>query len=293
MRFLHQYSADYDVVLVHGIPFSTAVWATRAAKHCGTPVVLLPHFHLDDRYYHWRCFYDAFRAADLVLASSDLAKKWLFDPLGARAISIPGGAVHMDEFSDLDSKRRRFREVYRKTRPFVLVLGRKTAAKHYRKVIEAAMLLNATGVMIDVVLIGPDEDNVPVAEPFATYLGPQPREIVLGALASCLCVASMSESESFGIVLVEAWMCRRPVLANRNCLAFSGLIEEGKDGLLCRDIEELAAGIRLVAERPELASNYGDAGYQKATAKYTWTHLVDEILPELLTLKRVTNAPSA
>jgi glycosyltransferase involved in cell wall biosynthesis len=293
VRFLQQHSGDYDVVLVHGTPFSTAVFATQAAKQSDTPVVMLPHFHPDDRYYHWRCFYEAFRAADLVLAAPEVAKTWVFDPLGVRAISIPGGAVHIDEFSDLESQRRSFREAYHRDRPFVLVLGRKTGAKHYRKAIEAVRVLNAAGIVIDLVLIGPDEDNVLVTEPFATYLGPQPREIVLGALASCLCLATMSESESFGIVLVEAWMCRRPVLANSNCLAFSSLIDEGKDGLLCRDIEELAAGIRLFVERPELAASYGDAGYQKATAKYTWSGVVDQIVPELMALTAHRESVSA
>ena len=75
-------------------------------------------------------------------------------------------------------------------------------------------------VHLHAVLIGPDDDGVPVDSPNATYLGRQPRNVVRGALMSCIALCNMSTSESFGIVLLEAWLAGKPVIVNKNCAAF-------------------------------------------------------------------------
>src|SRR6185437_7631937 len=62
---------SYDVVLAHGTPFSTPVLAAKIALRHAVPVVALPHFHMEDRYYHWRFYYDAFRSAQRVIAAPE------------------------------------------------------------------------------------------------------------------------------------------------------------------------------------------------------------------------------
>jgi glycosyltransferase involved in cell wall biosynthesis len=101
--------------------------------------------------------------------------------------------------------------------------------------------------------------------------------MVLGALASCLCLASMSESESFGIVVVEAWMCGKPVIVNRDCLAYAELVEEGSDGVLCRNSEEVAQAVEVFVRDSALASRLGQAGRSKAMQHYTWDRVAQDI----------------
>jgi glycosyltransferase involved in cell wall biosynthesis len=281
--FLQQNAYEYDAVLVQGIPFSTAVIATKAVKESGTPVILLPHFHMEDRYYHWRAYYEAFVAADTVLTFPGAVKKQVMDRLGAKAFCIPGGGVNPDEFAKSKAHAIQFCSAHRhkRDRPFVLVLGRKAGSKNYRTVIEAIELLNANGPVVDLVMIGPDEDGVAIKADSVTYLGSQPRDTVLGALASCLCVVNMSESESFGIVIVEAWMCGRPVIVNRDCTAFSELVEHERDGFLCRSPEEVAFCIDRLRQNSALQDALGETGKQKAIAKYTWVGIAALVNHEL------------
>jgi len=273
LSFLQQSAHGYDAVLVQGIPFSTTVIATKAIKESGLPVVLLPHFHMEDRYYHWRAYCDAFIAADAVLTFPNAAKTYVMDPLGAKAYCIPGGGVDLEEFTNLEARAKHFRSEYNGDRPFILVLGRKAGSKNYRTVIDAIELLNANGPVVDLVMIGPDEDGVPVEHDFVTYLGSQPREMVLGALASCLCLVNMSESESFGIVIVESWMCGRPVIVNGDCAAFSELVEHERDGFLCRSPKEVAFFIDRLRRDSSLQHAMGETGKQKAVTNYTWTRI--------------------
>jgi glycosyltransferase involved in cell wall biosynthesis len=267
----------YDVVLVHGTPFSHSVVTAAAAHAAGVPYVMLPHYHFDDRYYHWKGYYDAFRNAALVLAAPDQSVPLFFDRIDARSLRVPGGAVDAEEFTQLDWAVRRFHELHRRAQPFVLVLGRKEGNKQYRRVIDAVQHLRARDIPVDVVMIGADSDHVPLSSPFVFYYASQPRDMVLGALASCLCLASMSESESFGIVVVEAWMCGKPVIVNRDCLAYAELVEEGSDGVLCRNSEEVAQAVEVFVRDSALASRLGQAGRSKAMQHYTWDRVAQDI----------------
>ena len=94
--------ATYDVVLAQGVPFSTPVLVTGIATRQDFPVVLLPHFHMEDRYYHWRQYYEMFRRAQCVIAAPTQAKSMFFDVVGAASTLVPGGGIDLREYGTND-----------------------------------------------------------------------------------------------------------------------------------------------------------------------------------------------
>ena len=277
-EWLTDQAASYDVVLAQGIPFSTPVDVIEIAGRQGVPVVILPHFHMEDRYYHWRSYYDAFRAARCVIASSPELKALVFDAIGATSVALPGGGVDLDEYApaDLPARRAAFRALHASDVPFVLVLGRKAASKNYRMVVDAVAALNASRLRLDLVIIGPEEDGLPLSAPHTHYYGSQDRDVVLGALSLAVCLANMSESESFGIVLVESWLSGRPVVAQRRCMAFTDLVVPGENGLLADSVAELARAIETYLDDPALAARHGERGRALAET-FSWAHLAERI----------------
>jgi FkbM family methyltransferase len=269
--WLRQHAGDYDVVLVQGAPFAPLRWASRIAREAGPAVALLPHFHVEDRYYHWKGYYEAFRDADRVLVFPRTVKERFFDRIDADAAPVAGGGLDLAEYEPANLARcaRLFSQAHRSERPFVLVLGRKAGGKRYPLILEAARL--AAGAY-DVVMIGPDEDRMPVDQPGVHCYGARPRDFVLGALASCACLANMSESESFGIVLLEAWAAGRPVVAQTRCLAFRDLVEPGVNGYLVESPAQLHGCIARYVAQPELAAAHGKAGGELAR-RYAWSEL--------------------
>lgn len=279
--WLETHTADYDVVLAHGVPFASACMGVEAAARAGVPSAALPHFHYDDRFYHWRCYYEAFRRADTVFTSPDSAKARFFDRIGANALTVPGGGVEPKEFADLGPRLEAFRRMHPSGVPFVLVLGRKDGGKNYRQVIEAVRRVRGGGLNLEVVMIGPDHDGVPIAESFVHTCGPKPREVVLGALAACLCLANASTSESFGIVILEAWMAGRPVVANATCPAFRDLVQHGEDGFLYVDEETLAERLAFLIQHPAQAEAMGRKGRERALKYFTWSRIAGIVAQEL------------
>lgn len=80
-----------------------------------------------------------------------------------------------------------------------------------------------------------------------------------------------SSNESFGIVFLEAWSCRKPVIG-MGIGAISSVVTNGVDGLLATpgDAGSLAEKIVTLAANNNLRSQMGEAGYHKTAANYTW-----------------------
>lgn len=264
-RFIVDHVADYDLVVAHNNVFRPAVVAMAEAKRQGVPSILIPHAHLDDDFYHFPDWLQSARDASLVLAAPRAAGEFLAEK-GCTVQYLPAGCDAREIFTDGDVVA--FRRVYGGKRPFVLVLGRKAGAKGYRRIIEAVEQLNGQGHELDVVLIGPDDDGVPVTSVHASYLGRQPREVVRGALLSCAFLCNMSTSESFGIVLLEAWLAGKAVIANRHCAAFHDMAVDQHNALLVTPDELAPALCRLLTE-PDLADRLAANG-QELVARYDW-----------------------
>ena len=264
-RFIADHVADYDLVVTHNNVFRPAVVAMEAAKKHGVPSILIPHAHLDDDFYHFPDLLESARNASLVLAVPKAACDF-FAEKGCNARYLPAGCDASEQFTPLDQEA--FRQVHVSTRPFVLVLGRKAGAKGYRQIIDAVERLNREGVGLQTVLIGPDDDGIPVNKPNAVYLGRQPRHVVRGALMSSVALISMSSSESFGIVLLEAWLAGKPVIANKNCAAFHDMAVHEENALLV-DETGLGDAIVRILRDPELAGRLAEHGREVAQ-RFDW-----------------------
>lgn len=260
--FVREQAGLYDLVLTHNLVFQTATCAITAAREAGTPVVMLPHAHLDDDFYHFPADTALTAQADLVGAVPRAACEF-YRRRGARRVAyVAPGCDTSESYSAEDEAA--FRAVCPTDKPFILVLGRKAGAKGYRSVV-AAVEKVAEQHRIEVILIGPDDDQLPLASAHARYLGPQPRQVVRGALRCCVALANMSVSESFGMVLLESWLAGRPVIVNRHCAAFQDLAVHGHNALLT-DESDLADAIVSLLLRPGFALELAAAGRQTALA---------------------------
>ena len=272
-NYLNQNAGHYDLVITHNVVFKTASLAIAAAHRHGVPSLLVPHAHLDDDYYHFPDLLQTARQSSLVLASPKAAVEY-YQQRQCTAAYLPAG-IDASEFT-APANSTGFHTLYNSSTPFVLVLGRKSGAKNYQATIRAVDEINQQGHALNVVLIGPDDDQLPIQSPHAVYLGPQPREVVLAALHNCMALCNMSQSESFGIVLLEAWMARKPVIANSQCGAFAELAQNQVNALLVTE-HTLSSQLLALLQNPELRESLGQAGYIAAQA-YTWQSMQQQFL---------------
>jgi phosphatidylinositol alpha-mannosyltransferase len=84
---------------------------------------------------------------------------------------------------------------------------------------------------------------------------------------------------SFGMVLLEAMSCGRPVLASR-ISGFQLLMEHGRQGLLVNpadDAERFATGLLYMLDRPAERARMGLEGRRTAVTRYAWSHVAGQL----------------
>ena len=267
---------NYDIIFSQMMPFNTINYGVYMGKKYGIPSVVLPLFHPDDSFYHWGHYYDSIKSADMVLTLSDYTKTMIIDPLDVPC-EVIGGGIHPHEFEDHDISGKRFRDKFKlENIPIILFVGRKSYPKRYDLLIKAVDTLNNEHAKCILIIIGPDEDRIPITSKNVLYLGKTDRKILLDAYDACDVFAMMSESESFGIVYCEAWMRKKPVIGNKYCGPVSTLIEDGKDGFLC-DEHDLAVKIEILLSDENLRCAMGKHGYKKTMNKYTWNIIGNKV----------------
>ena len=274
-QYLDQNMSSYDLLITHNAVFKTATEPLAIAKKNKVKSILIPHTHLEDDYYHFEDIYQAYHDADSVLISPASAVTFL------KGIGVSGARYHApgidadEDFTKGDVAA--FRSVYNDDAPFFLVLGRKAGAKGYLDAIAACKRLpKAWGAKI--VMIGPDDDQVPVGSDYVTYLGIQDRSVVRGALMSCVALVNMSQSESFGIVVLEAGLAQAPVLANRACPAFADVVEDDVNGYLVTSVSLEEYMVKILQD-PALRIALGRGGRSRAL-KRDWSHSISQFVDE-------------
>lgn len=272
--FLDGAIEKYDLVVTHNNIFRPTVMAVEYANRKNVPVIMIPHAHLDDDFYHFPDVLDSALNATLVLAAPHAACDF-YNSRGATARYLAAGIDINEAFQAGDVAA--FRDAYKSDEPFVLVLGRKASAKGYRGVIDAVSAINQK-LPLRVVLIGPDDDGLAVTANCASYLGRQPRNVVRGALMSCVALINMSASESFGIVLLEAWLAGKPIIVNKNCAAFHDMAIDGENSLMVAPSELECAIVQLLEDK-NLQSRLASSGRETAL-KYGWHEVGNRFLEE-------------
>ncbi len=85
--------------------------------------------------------------------------------------------------------------------------------------------------------------------------------------------------KSFGIVLIEAMACGKPVIAT-DLPGVRSVITDGSDGILVppSDADALAAKIQRLLDDPGARQEMGIRGRVKVESKYTWSQIISKII---------------
>lgn len=85
--------------------------------------------------------------------------------------------------------------------------------------------------------------------------------------------------EPFGMPVVEAMASGTPVVATRSG-GISEIVQDGKTGLLVKrgEAEDLAEALFKILGDAELRRSIGEAGRQRASERFSWDHIADDLV---------------
>ena len=170
--------------------------------------------------------------------------------------------------------------------PYILFIGRASHEKGAIHAAQATLSLAQQGAELTLALIG---QPAPEFTRFYNHLSPREQQRIrpLGILndidkhtllAAATALLLPSRTDSFGIVLLEAWAHGIPVIAAR-AGGIPGVVDDGKNGLLIpfADVPAISAALHRLLSEPELRHSLGECGRDKVTAVYTWERVTERV----------------
>ena len=184
--------------------------------------------------------------------------------------------------------------------PEILFVGMVCEAKGVFVLLEACRLLKDRGLKFRCRLVGsPDSpETTDRINQFIDEHGLQDHVIIAGVLrdekkwaafaaADIFCFPTHYQSESFGLVAIEAMQFELPLVAT-DWRGISTIVEDGESGFLVpvQDSQAVADKIALLIEDPDLAKQMGVRGREHFLAKYTIEKFYENIESAFCTAAR-------
>lgn len=278
-----QTEVNFDIVHAAALPYDSIISsAFKMARRKKAPFVISPFFHIGEGKVHER-YNRSYQLrmvgeSDKVFAQTNVELAYLRSQgLSEEKTELLGMGINPSELEGGEATL--FRQKYDISTPIIFYIGPKTYDKGTHHLVEAMRQLWSQGLEATLVLAGATIDD------FEEYFNKLP----LMLKKKCLLLGHISEQEknnllaasdvfvmpsridSFGIVYLEAWFNKKPVIG----AAAGGVVDvisDGVDGFLVPfgDVEALSERIRSLVQDKQLAHRLGQSGYNKVMGNYTW-----------------------
>lgn len=265
---------EYSIFIFIPYLFGTTYYGLRV---CPQKSVLIPCLH-DEGYIYLNIFKDAFcKIAGMIFHSRpeyELAEK-VYDLKDVNT-QILGEGIN----TELQYNAGRFCEKYKIFDPYILYAGRKDKGKNVHtllKYFKEYKHRNCTSLKL--VLIG--GGDIDISEDIKNevydlgYLSDQDKYDAYGA-STILCQPSLNES--FSIVIMESWLCSRPVLVNAKCETTKYFAQSSNGGLYFSDYFEFEEIINFIQKHPKAADIMGRQGRDYVCKNFAWNIIVDKYI---------------
>ena len=276
---------DADVITSVAFSYASTFWTCPPRRLRRTPRVAVPVLHIEEPWAERPVYTRMLGDCDAAIVFTD-AERDFVRARGGREIAVAGAGVDPKVYERRDGARIRARYGIG-DRPVVGFVGRQETRKGVPTLIEAmrvvwryvpdAVLLMAgqsahrekvVVTMLDE-LSTPDRERIVLIDDFANDDGPS-------ILDACDVFTLPSAEESFGLVMIEAWMCGKPVIGP-DILATRCIIESGVDGFVAKPFDHagLAEKILDLLSDPAKRAQFGERGRAKVLSRYTWDRVTD------------------
>ncbi len=251
---------------VHAAPMPlNHVWQSwQICRRYRIPFIVTPSMHFDDRRFDNRLIYTILADADAVIAHSQFEKKALVKRgLDALKITvIPSSYLSPNDFKVVRAKSH--------GAPRVLFMGSKSFDKGTLHLLKVWPRVRAAVPNAELIIAGVSTESWQEGKKGQDMTGVTEFDYIDEAdkpatLSGCDILCIPSRSESFGIVVLEAWAKGRPVIGG-SAGATRELIDEGVNGYTVDfgDTQTLYDRIVSLLSDRCLATRLGAAGRKKA-----------------------------
>jgi len=264
--YIRSNSGDYSLFVFIPYMFGTTY---DGCAVCPEKSVLIPCFH-DESYAYLKLFKERFSQVAGMLFNAEAEKELamrLYDLSGVRTEVIGTG---LD--TDVRYDKERFARKYHIDEPFVLYMGRKDAGKNVDVLLRYfAEYKKRHQNSLKLVLTGGGTLDIPFSVKNDVHdLGFISIQDKYDACAAAYVLCQPSPVESFSIVIMESWLCSRPVLVNAQCEVTRQFVIKANAGLYYNGYHEFEACIDYMLKHETIAGEMGKNGREFVLDNYSW-----------------------
>ena len=278
LRAARDFDGPLDAVHAFAFPYSYPILAgLRLAQRCGVPFALTPFLHLGDSTNPRDRTFKQYTSTPLRWLLKQADRVFVQTPseftacvkLGIPESRLTLQGLGVDAAECTGGDRERARQSWGVT-PGEVVVGH--LANLSREKGTPDLVAGTRGLRVRTVLAGsamPNFERGFVPSPDVTRLGPLTESAKRDFYAGIDLFALPSRSDSFGLVLLEAWANGKPVVAYR-AGGPGDLVRDELDGLLvpCGDLTGLTEAITRLAGDAELRDRLGRAGQARIPEEF-------------------------
>ena len=264
--YMEEHQEEYGLFVFIPYMFGTTYYGSRI---CPEKTVLIPCFHREGYAYMQRFRQVFSNVAGMIFNAKpelELAEE-LYDLTNVATINL---GIGLD--TDISGNEAQFRIKYHIDEPYIIYAGRKDQGKnvdtliryfhHYKNTHERNLKL---------VLIGGGELTVPDGiKADVKDLGFVPNQDKYDACSGALLLCQPSKNESFSLVIMESWLCERPILVHNQCDVTKNFVKEANGGLYFDNYYEFEGCLEYMIMHPEIADTMGANGRGYVLKNFTW-----------------------
>lgn len=269
-EYIERHKEEYGLFVFIPYMFGTTYYGIQ---RCLDRAVLIPCFH-NESYVYMEIFKEQFpKAAGMIFHAepeAELARR-VYDLSGVNYAVLGEGV-----YTDITYNGGRFREKYSISDPFILYAGRKDVGKNIYTLIHNFVEYksrNSNGLKL--VLIGGGSVFIPEPAQKDVYdLGFVDIQDKFDAYAAAELLCQPSKNESFSLVVMESWLCERPVLVHEECAVTSYFSRQAGAGLYFNNYFEFEGAVNYILNHKETASEMGKQGRKFVIDNFAWDVIV-------------------
>jgi glycosyltransferase involved in cell wall biosynthesis len=281
IEFIKENRNNFDFFIFFTYLYCTTFFGLPIVKE---KAILVPTAH-DEPPIRLSIFTEIFQSPRLIIYNTPEEKE--FVNLLFRNDDIPSEVVGLGVNPPKKISGDRFRSKYKIKSPFILYIGRIDESKGCGELFEYfSRYKKEEKSDLKLVLIGKAVMKIPKRDDII-HMGFLEEEDKYDAIVASELLVMPSKYESLSIVLLEAWSCGVPVLANAGCEVLKAQCLRSNGGLWYENYDEFKECLNLLLSDKELRRKLGENGRRYVQKNYSWDVIEKKFLK---LLKKFQNA---
>lgn len=270
--YIDQHKDDYTAFVYIPYMFGTTYYGIA---QCPEKAVMIPCFH-DEAYLYMQIYRKLYAQVYGMIfnARPELElTELVYDTSRVNKIVM---GIGMDV--DLETYPDDFRKKFQIQEKFILYAGRKDIGKNVHTLLQYfGEFKKRNPSDLKLVLIGGGEIQIPkIARKDTIDLGFVDIQDKYNAYGAAELLCQPSKNESFSLVIMESWLCHRPVLVHDQCAVTKNFVQESNGGLYFRDYFEFEGCVNYLLHHQEESRIMGENGRIYVRQNFDWNVITEK-----------------